>query len=97
MFGYLVQRLNIKKCDSWNGTTQTDTILGDCVWDKNTPDSELVQIKKYGGFYIARYEAGLANTIKEFTTNQNTYVFKLCIQQRWSTLKVKLVWYHGCI
>lgn len=59
-----------KKCDSWNGTTQTDTILGDCVWDKNTPDSELVQIKKYGGFYIARYEAGLANTIKEFTTNQ---------------------------
>ena len=27
-------------------------------------------IKKYGGFYVARYEAGLADTIEEYTTAQ---------------------------
>lgn len=39
-------------------------------WDTTTPKSELIQIEKYGGFYVGRYEAGLANTIAEFTTNQ---------------------------
>lgn len=39
-------------------------------WDTTTPKSELSQIEKYGGFYVGRYEAGLADTITEFTTNQ---------------------------
>ncbi len=35
-----------------------------------TPKSEFIQIEKYDGFYIARYEAGLASTISEFTETQ---------------------------
>ena len=31
--------------------------------------SEIIQIKKYNGFYVGRYEAGLANTIQESLTN----------------------------
>lgn len=40
-------------------------------WDNTTSASEYAQIDKYGGFYVARYEAGLASTIAESTTNQN--------------------------
>ena len=61
-----------KKCNVWNGTTQTNSTLGNAWWDKTTPKSELTQIEKYGGFYVARYEAGLAETISEFTTNQKS-------------------------
>lgn len=39
-------------------------------WDTTTPKAEVQQIEKYGGFYVGRYEAGLASTITEFTTNQ---------------------------
>ena len=39
-------------------------------WDNTTPKAEVQQIEKYGGFYVGRYEAGLASTITEFTTNQ---------------------------
>ena len=39
-------------------------------WDTTTTKSELSQIEKYGGFYVGRYEAGLAETVTEFTTNQ---------------------------
>ncbi len=38
-------------------------------WDTTTPKAELSQIEKYGGFYVARYEAGLASTISEYTGN----------------------------
>ncbi len=58
------------KCSVWNGTTQTDTVLGNSWWDTTTYSSELPQIRKYGGFYVARYEAGLAETIPEFTSTQ---------------------------
>ena len=59
-----------KKCNVWNGTTQTNTTLANAWWDTTTQKSELTQIEKYGGFYVGRYEAGLADTITEFTTNQ---------------------------
>ena len=59
-----------KKCNVWNGTTQTNTTFANSWWDTTTSSAELSQIKKYGGFYVARYEAGLADTITEFTTNQ---------------------------
>ena len=39
-------------------------------WDTTTPKPELTQIEKYGGFYVGRYEAGLASNIKEFSKNQ---------------------------
>ena len=59
-----------KKCEVWNGITQTPGILANTGWDKTTYTSELPQIRKYEGFYVARYEAGLANSISEFTSTQ---------------------------
>ena len=61
---------NYKKCNVWNGTTQTNGTLANTEWDTTTPEDEKIQIKKYGGFYVGRYEAGLASTITEFITNQ---------------------------
>lgn len=37
-------------------------------YDPTTGDDELAQVKQYGGFYVARFEAGLATTIEEITT-----------------------------
>ena len=59
-----------KKSEVWNGITQTPTTLADTGWDKTTYTSELPQIRKYGGFYVGRYEAGLEKTITEFTSTQ---------------------------
>ena len=39
-------------------------------WDTTIPKAEILQIEKYGGFYVGRYEAGLASSISEFTSNQ---------------------------
>ena len=39
-------------------------------WEENIDSSELNQIQKYYGFYIARYESGLAKTITEYTEEQ---------------------------
>jgi len=36
-------------------------------WDTITNSAELTQIKKYGGFYVSRYEAGLPEGTTEFT------------------------------
>ena len=41
-------------------------------YDSTTSASEMTQIQKYGGFYIARYEAGLAKTISEYSDTQNS-------------------------
>ena len=51
---------------------KTDWGKQNAEWDTTTPKTELLQIEKYGGFYIGRYEAGLASTISEFTTNQTS-------------------------
>lgn len=53
------------KTNIWNGKEQQNA-----YWDTTTPKSELTQIEKYDGFYVARYEAGLASTIAEFKENQ---------------------------
>ena len=50
--------------------TKTSWEKQNSEWDTTTPKAELSQIEKYGGFYVGRYEAGLASTITEFTTNQ---------------------------
>ena len=40
-------------------------------YDKSGPSqTEIDKVKKYSGFYVGRYEAGLADTIKEYTGNQ---------------------------
>ena len=49
---------------------KTDWGKQNAEWDNTTSASEYAQIDKYGGFYVARYEAGLASNIKEFTANQ---------------------------
>ena len=56
-----------KKYDEWNGIKQTNTQLGDSWWETTEEDAELTQIEKYGGFYVGRYEAGLPDTMEEFT------------------------------
>ena len=50
-----------KKCNVWNGTTQTGTTLQNGNWETKSNIAEKIQIKKYGGFYIGRYEAGTSN------------------------------------
>ena len=60
------------KSETWNGTTQTPSTLANSGWDKTVYTSELPQIRKYGGFYVARYEAGLAKEITEFTSTQQS-------------------------
>lgn len=63
---------NYKKCNVWNGTTQTNTVLANTWWDSSTAEaSEKIQIRKYGGFYVGRYEAGIATTIKEYNEDQS--------------------------
>lgn len=59
-----------QKTDMWYETKQEGLSLQNADWDKETPIGELEQIKKYGGFYVARYEAGLADTITEFAKTQ---------------------------
>lgn len=69
------EKSEYKKSSVWNSTTQYYTSssnykLANANWDTTTSDSELTQIEKYGGFYVARYEAGLAETIDEFEDTQ---------------------------
>ena len=59
--------------DGANGTVKYEkTSWGkqNAEWDTTTPKAEVQQIEKYGGFYVGRYEAGLASSISEFTTDQ---------------------------
>ena len=41
--------------------------------DKTTSKVELLQIEKYGGFYVGRYEAGLASDMIEDISQYNVY------------------------
>ena len=53
-------------------TLYTKTSWGkqNAEWDTTTPKAEVQQIEKYGGFYVGRYEAGLASDMSEFTSTQ---------------------------
>ena len=55
---------------STNAYVKTDWGKQNAEWDNTTPKAELSQIEKYSGFYVGRYEAGLASDMTEFTTNQ---------------------------
>jgi len=63
---------NYKKSNwSSNGTTQgVVTGRSNSSWDTTVTSLEKIQIKKYGGFYVGRYEAGLASTIEEYDEPQ---------------------------
>lgn len=50
--------------------TSWGTSYRNANWETTTERGEMAQIEKYGGFYVGRYEAGLASTINEFTTTQ---------------------------
>ena len=39
-------------------------------WDTTTYKAETLQVEKYGGFYVARFEAGLASNIEETKDRQ---------------------------
>ena len=46
-----------------------------CKWDMETQTLEYFQIRKYNGFYIGRYEAGVATLNKEKEANGEAYPF----------------------
>ena len=50
--------------------TKTSWGKQNAEWDTTTPKAEVQQIEKYGGFYVGRYEAGLASDMSEFTSTQ---------------------------
>ncbi len=61
---------NYKKCNIWNGQKQyylsnSNRLYTNSEWDMDTASSEIIQIKKYGGFYVGRFEAGLSQNISE--------------------------------
>lgn len=60
-----------KKCNVWNGITQTNSKFANAWWETTVENAEEVQIKKYEGFYVGRFEAGLATSIDEYTTSQS--------------------------
>ena len=47
------------KKEIWTDGNETE--YANAEWEQTTPEEELEQIKKYGGFYIGRYEAGTSN------------------------------------
>ena len=68
------------KISTWQGNTQyytsdSDLRYASSNWDTLTNSAELEQIKKYGGFYVARFEAGLglAENNVETIGNSNKY------------------------
>ena len=51
--------------------TNWGSIYASNIYDAESgAGAEMTQVVKYGGFYVARYEAGLADTIAEHTENQ---------------------------
>ena len=50
--------------------TTYDSKYKNVNWDTTVDKAGIMQVQKYNGFYVARYEAGLATTIKEYTQGQ---------------------------
>lgn len=49
------------KADEYKKTTWAEKVENSTLWTRDVDDEGYEQCKKYGGFYIARYEAGVAN------------------------------------
>lgn len=60
------------KYNIWNERTQASGTLCDSIWDPITPVSESMQVAKYGGFYVGRFEAGIAVGMGEEEAGFNT-------------------------
>jgi len=56
------------KKSNWGQGKKTG--ISDSCWETTINSSEKIQIQKYNGFYVARYEAGLATIIDEHTSQQ---------------------------
>ena len=60
----------VKSNWSSDGKTQGNISgVSNCYWGTEINSLELVQIEKYGGFYVSRYEAGLPEGITEFSNS----------------------------
>ncbi len=59
------------KYDEWNGQKQTEGLC-DALYDLETPIVEKKQATKYGGFYVGRFEAGIAEGMEEKNIEYNT-------------------------
>ena len=46
------------------------TNRSNACWDTTVDEAGIIQTKKHGGFYVGRYEAGLASNIEEYTGEQ---------------------------
>ena len=68
------------------------------TWDMNTNSAEEIQVEKYGGFYIARYEAGLGEA--KFsgieignTSDRSAYIYSKASEDSKPTSKAnEIVW-----
>ena len=60
----------------YSGYTKTNwgqgkvTGRSNACWDTTVDEAGIIQTKKYGGFYVGRFEAGLASNIEEYTSGQ---------------------------
>lgn len=72
-FVWIPCSLDEYKKSNWSsdGKTQgTVTGISNSCWDTTVTSLEKAQVQKYNGFYVARYEAGLATTISEHTKEE---------------------------
>jgi len=58
------------KYEKYNWGQGTVTNRSNACWDTTIDIAGKMQVEKYGGFYVGRYEAGLAEAIDEHTTPQ---------------------------
>ena len=56
--------------DEYHKTSWGSSYISGGYDAENGAGAEMMQVAKYGGFYVGRYEAGLADTITEYTGNQ---------------------------
>lgn len=61
---------NLNDAGSYNYYSKTSWGKENSNYDTTTSSSEYTQIQKYGGFYLARFEAGLPSNITPFETYQ---------------------------
>lgn len=66
-----------------NGKQGNIAGISDCYWETQTSITELIQIEKYGGFYVARYEAGLP-TEQDGFIGENGFTSVLASLTNWS-------------
>ena len=73
-------------CNESNYTKVDFGKTNDVVWDTETNTAELAQIRKYGGFYVGRYEAGTSEIeLKNNVKFENTSTTQTYTEGKWTT------------